>query len=143
MNRGSKYWQENWENHIELLEDKITGPLYKTVLERPGTVDPKESFSWQDRWVHGPRKISVSKVNATVSLFITSVWFILMISVALKLGILYKWWNIKYLDIGMMIAFVIAAVFTVTVLLRKAGSHVGDHGPLAFQRKTYIHDNIK
>ena len=27
---GSKHWQENWENHLDLLEDKITGPLYKT-----------------------------------------------------------------------------------------------------------------
>ena len=26
---GSKHWQENWEKHIDLLEDKITGPLYK------------------------------------------------------------------------------------------------------------------
>lgn len=26
---GSKHWQENWENHIDLLEDNVTGPLYK------------------------------------------------------------------------------------------------------------------
>ncbi|MGE1110102.1 hypothetical protein ACQJ2X_30505, partial [Bacillus wiedmannii] len=37
--RGSKYWQENWENHLDLLENKITGPLYKTLLERPGHND--------------------------------------------------------------------------------------------------------
>ncbi|MBE6355463.1 hypothetical protein [Treponema sp.] len=28
--RGSKHWQENWENHLMLLEDSITGPLHKT-----------------------------------------------------------------------------------------------------------------
>jgi hypothetical protein len=28
---GSKYWQKNWETHIDMLEDKITGPLYKTI----------------------------------------------------------------------------------------------------------------
>ena len=28
--KGSKHWQENWENHLDLLEDDITGPLYKT-----------------------------------------------------------------------------------------------------------------
>ena len=28
--KGSKHWQENWENHLDLLEDNITGPLYKT-----------------------------------------------------------------------------------------------------------------
>lgn len=28
--KGSKHWQENWEKHLDLLEDKVTGPLYKT-----------------------------------------------------------------------------------------------------------------
>jgi hypothetical protein len=28
--KGSKRWQENWEAHIDKLEDGITGPLYKT-----------------------------------------------------------------------------------------------------------------
>lgn len=28
-NHGSRHWQENWENHIDLLEDKVTGPLHK------------------------------------------------------------------------------------------------------------------
>ncbi len=28
--KGSKHWQENWEKHLDLLENKVTGPLYKT-----------------------------------------------------------------------------------------------------------------
>jgi hypothetical protein len=28
---GSKSWQKNWEEHINKLEDSITGPLYKTI----------------------------------------------------------------------------------------------------------------
>src|SRR5215472_13152802 len=32
VNRGSKYWQENWERHVDLLETKIVGPLYKTTI---------------------------------------------------------------------------------------------------------------
>jgi preprotein translocase subunit YajC len=28
---GSKRWQENWEKHIDNLEDEITGPLYKSL----------------------------------------------------------------------------------------------------------------
>lgn len=32
VNLGSKKWQENWEKHIDMLEDEITGPLYKTVF---------------------------------------------------------------------------------------------------------------
>ena len=27
--KASKHWQENWENHLDLLEDDVTGPLYK------------------------------------------------------------------------------------------------------------------
>jgi hypothetical protein len=27
VNKGSKQWQENWENHVDLLEDEIIGPL--------------------------------------------------------------------------------------------------------------------
>lgn len=30
--RGSRHWQENWENHVMLLENDVMGPLYKTFL---------------------------------------------------------------------------------------------------------------
>lgn len=29
--RGSKFWQENWEKHIDMLEDALEGSLHKTV----------------------------------------------------------------------------------------------------------------
>lgn len=29
-NKGSRHWQENWEKHMDLLEDYVTGPLHKT-----------------------------------------------------------------------------------------------------------------
>jgi hypothetical protein len=32
VNRGSKYWLENWENHVDMLEDSVIGPLYKVIL---------------------------------------------------------------------------------------------------------------
>ena len=31
-NRGSKYWQKNWEAHVDMLEDEQIGPLYGTIL---------------------------------------------------------------------------------------------------------------
>jgi hypothetical protein len=31
-NKGSKFWQANWEAQVELLEDDVLGPLYKTVF---------------------------------------------------------------------------------------------------------------
>ena len=30
--QGSKFWQENWEKHIDLLEQYVSGNLYKCVL---------------------------------------------------------------------------------------------------------------
>jgi hypothetical protein len=57
VNIGSKKWQENWESHIEMLEDSISGPLYKTVLF-------KDSFS-------------VSKLNKIVNVFVIFIWIIL------------------------------------------------------------------
>ncbi|ENN8378261.1 hypothetical protein ACAX46_003722 [Providencia rettgeri] len=47
-NKGSKYWQENWENHLDLIEDKVTGALYKTILQRPSAKD--EEMIKRDRY---------------------------------------------------------------------------------------------
>ena len=78
-NRGSKYWQENWENHVDLLEDNITGPLYKTVLSRPdkdmasanSEIDKETTF---EKYITSPRPISVSKINQLVSLYTLLLW---------------------------------------------------------------------
>jgi hypothetical protein len=56
-NKGSKQWQENWENHVDYLEDGITGPLYKV-------------FSSKETW-------SVSKINEIVSFFSAIAWILL------------------------------------------------------------------
>lgn len=29
VNRGSKYWQEDWENQVCLLDGEVTGPILK------------------------------------------------------------------------------------------------------------------
>ena len=71
VNRGSKYWQENWEYHVDMLEDAVQGPLYKVVLSR------SRPMSTRARIVHfftGPSAMSVSKINQLISLFITLVW---------------------------------------------------------------------
>jgi len=57
INRGSKTWQRNWENHVDMLENQVTGPLYKTVTES--------------------KTFSVSKINNIVSRFFVLIWFIL------------------------------------------------------------------
>ncbi|EIS6474434.1 hypothetical protein L0C72_001334 [Salmonella enterica] len=71
VNRGSKYWQENWEKHVDMLEDNINGPLYKVVLSR---ARPKGIKEVSVHLLTGPSPISVSKINQIISLFITIVW---------------------------------------------------------------------
>ncbi|MDR3130533.1 MAG: hypothetical protein LBU18_03225 [Treponema sp.] len=60
--KGSKRWQENWEAHIDKLEDGITGPLYKTV------------------YCNGKRFYSVSKINMLLAwvVIITWCWLLIM-----------------------------------------------------------------
>ncbi len=50
-NKASKHWQKNWELHMDLLEDDVTGPLYKTYLAE--------------------RSYSVSKINLAASIIIS------------------------------------------------------------------------
>lgn len=58
-NKGSKTWQRHWEIHVDMLENEITGPLYKVITS--------------------PKTFSVSKINEIVSQFIIMIWIILAI----------------------------------------------------------------
>ena len=76
VNRGSKFWQENWEKHVDMLEDKITGPLYKTVLSRNLKTKNEDFLS---HYLSGASEISVSKINQIVSVYIFALWWVLLI----------------------------------------------------------------
>lgn len=67
-NRGSKYWQENWERHVDMLENQVTGPIYKTVVSR-------SMFPFED--AVGPYPFSVSKLNTLLSLYVIFIWIFL------------------------------------------------------------------
>ena len=85
VNKGSKYWQENWENHVSLLGRGIVGPLFNIILQRPKiSVKKKTSLiqSLMDRgagFVTIPGALSVSKINQWISAYLLFVWVILMI----------------------------------------------------------------
>jgi hypothetical protein len=66
VNRGSAAWQRNWENHVDMLEDGVTGPLHKTVT------DARALYRFAD--LLGPLPISPSRVNAVVSLYVVVIW---------------------------------------------------------------------
>jgi hypothetical protein len=55
--QGSKFWQQNWENHIDMLEDRLEGRLYKTV------------------WLDGERvSFSVSRINSMLNICFVAFW---------------------------------------------------------------------
>src|SRR6266568_4026671 len=99
-NKGSKQWQENWENHVDLLENDIVGPLYKTTLGRPA---PDGLGKYVESLITGPAHFSVSKINQIISLFVTTVWGVLL-SKALK-GTSISW------DYKAMICATVVTIF--------------------------------
>lgn len=67
-NKGSKYWQENWEKHVDLLEDQLQGPLYKTTLS---------SCNFKAYTITDPYSFSVTKINQALSAFVIFSWFLI------------------------------------------------------------------
>lgn len=137
VNRASKYWQENWEHHLDLLEDGITGPLYKTRLYRssldePDTKDPSVCDSQWLKQKHlflqlikptEPLDVSVSKINQVVSFFIFLVWLFLFGCSAYQcltiLGCSPFW--LRILLSFIILLLVIGVLFWVTKKIKTAG----------------------
>lgn len=69
VNRASKFWQANWELHVDALEDKVMGPIYKTVLQ------DKSPF-WK---INASYPFSVTKINQLLSFFVIFVFLFLVL----------------------------------------------------------------
>lgn len=68
-NRGSKFWQENWEAHIEVLSTHLGIPIFGIINYCKSTKsDLMKEYPF-----------SVSKVNQMISLIVTISWFFLFI----------------------------------------------------------------
>nr|WP_314547640.1 hypothetical protein [uncultured Massilia sp.] len=138
VNRGSKYWQENWENHLDLLEDHVTGPLYKTRLERPA------NGGFTEKYITGPLAISVSKINQWVSIFVLAIWLTLAIysfhgpMTATKIAA-HGW--LKLGAYGTIIFIVIAVVLLMCSAATR--THQADHTPDIRRRNTTVRKKIQ
>ena len=79
INKGSKYWQTNWEQNVEMLENDVTGPLYKInwypAAEKPFYLDLIRHIKWG--LIEGGR-FSVTRINQLVSFFVFLVWCLLL-----------------------------------------------------------------
>lgn len=132
VNRGSKYWQENWENHLDLLEDEVTGPLYKTLLERPGF------DSIYEKLVTGPLSVSVSKVNQWVSVFVLFVWVALATFSAYKTAVRLSLAVDEWLIIGSHLVVIGAALGVCYLMLNRGKTHKDEYNPNMVERVTRI-----
>jgi hypothetical protein len=90
INIGSKFWQRHWEKYIDILEDQITGPLYKTIYAHKST-----------------RTFSVSKINEMISRFFVFIWLIL--------GVKYFQNHLSFYGTWADIAYIEAVVTLLTV----------------------------
>lgn len=82
VNRGSKFWQENWERHVVLLEREICGPLHDVTLDRS---------HYPFRYLHRAYPFSVSRVHQLLSLFVALVWVTLALGSATRLPLTWAW----------------------------------------------------
>ena len=128
VNRGSKQWQENWENHVDLLEDSVVGPLFKTVLRRRPAKGIKELTV---NAVTGPWSVSVSGVNQIISLYVFGLW-VSLLSKSLHPFVLSASFNWEH--VALVSGTCIACVFFVTV----GRSFKGSHEHTADQRQSHV-----
>ena len=75
-NRGSKYWQENWERWINILEEYKYGNLYSTLFD-------EEDIHFSKI---GVGKYSLSRINIIISLIITCIWGLASIFCSLNIS---------------------------------------------------------
>lgn len=67
VNRGSKFWQNNWERHVDLLEGITMGPLHKIIATNE-----------ESNKLTAAGQFSVTKINQLLSVFVSFVWFVLL-----------------------------------------------------------------
>ncbi len=143
VNRGSKYWQENWENHLDLLEDEITGPLYKTILERPSSRATKDINDYIDKVVTGPTKQSVSKINQWVAIYILSIWICMAFANAVLVFITRPIYHETAFKVVAVFAIFALMALAMCAMKRIGVTHTGKHRTQMRKRKTKIVKNKK
>jgi len=84
VNRASKFWQANWEAHVDVLEDQVMGPMYKTLLQ------DRTSF-WR---LGASYPFSVSKINQLLSLIVVLVFAGLVLRTLQRYYVLSKDWEL-------------------------------------------------
>lgn len=78
--QGAKFWQRNWEHHIDMLEEEFEGNLYKTVYVN----------------LTGARR-SLTGVSESLALCFTIFWIVVLIIVSFSTN---SNWSLRPADIA-------------------------------------------
>jgi hypothetical protein len=119
INIGSKTWQRHWEIHVDLLEEKITGPLYKIVTTE--------------------KTYSVSKINEIISRFFTTIWILI--------GFKYLFENISFYkggidDVALSVIFssILVIYFSASMYHGYGRGMFGNRTVTLFERKYTVNN---
>jgi len=125
VNRGSKFWQENWETQVEILEAAVHRPLFATTIAH-------EEFANAGHWDAFP--MSVTKINHLVSEAVCWAWILAVVRsiLILLLGSLPAWVEAA----GLII--IGTGTFWVMILLREARS--SQEAPRALNLRRRVRD---
>lgn len=76
VNRGSKFWQENWETNIEKLSRKLGYPIFGLIAcDKYNALNPRDKYPY-----------SVSKVNQLLNCAVIFFWAILAVYRTISIG---------------------------------------------------------
>lgn len=91
--KGSKFWQQNWEAHVDFLEDEIEGRLHKVALSRDENLAP-----------------SVSRANERLLWALTIGWILIFITGAIYYAELCPSAPLSWIKVAVILAMSAAAV---------------------------------
>lgn len=110
VNLGGKFWQVNWELHVDILEEQVLFPLFRTVVtECPNqqksknsaaedaTVEARNAGKNNDNYKKLTPVFSPSKVNEYLGRFINTIFIAIGASALVLVAI--KAWDVQ---IGML-----------------------------------------
>ncbi len=103
-NRGSKFWQENWEAHIEELSTHLGVPIFDIIKRREHSI----------RNLMQEYPFSVSKVNQMVSLIITFTWLLMLCK---EIGVSKLLENIPFFDCYKVLAGGIVIMLSFLIII--------------------------
>jgi len=106
--KGSKFWQENWEAHVDALEGNVEGQLTQTIFVRRQLA------------------FSVSRANECLLLLLVTGWFVFFLVAAFHLDIyLPQHWQAP---LGVVTLLAVSGWITLSTRTDLSGFKIGPEG---------------